>query len=242
MELWAAIDLLDGSVVTLRQGKESQKTSWKEEALDLAARWEREGADGLHVIDLDAAFGKGSNRETVKSIVKKAGIPVQVGGGVRSGEVAEELLDSGASRVILGTVAYQYPKTLTSLLNSRGAEKLVVAADYSPDARVMAKGWTSSIDLTVFQAARQFEREGVENLLVTAVGQDGTAKGPDVATMTRLASAAKLKLIASGGIRDIADLKALARAGASAAVIGRALYDGSVKLADAKRDIGEDTE
>lgn len=237
MELWAAIDLLGGSVVTLRQGKESEKTSWKEGPLELATRWEKEGADGLHIIDLDAAFGKGSNRGTISKIVERAGIPVQVGGGVRSDEAAELLLDSGVSRVIVGTIAYSRPDTLKALLRTRGADKIVVAADYDPSGRVMAKGWTSSLELTVFEAAKRLERAGVENLLATAVGKDGTATGPDIATTAKLSGSSKMRLIASGGIRDAADLRGLAEAGASGAVIGRALYDGSVKLKAAKKEL-----
>jgi phosphoribosylformimino-5-aminoimidazole carboxamide ribotide isomerase len=238
MELWAAVDLLGGSVVTLTEGRESSKTSWKESAEDLAERWEREGADGLHVIDLDAAFGKGSNRGTVLSIVRGAGVPVQVGGGVRSREAAEELLEAGASRVILGTVAYSEPETLSGLLKSHGAERIVVAADYAPDGRVMTRGWTSSQDFTVAEAAERLEAAGVLNLLVTAVGKDGTARGPDVSTMKALCSSRRrMRLMASGGIRHVGDLKALAKAGASGAVIGRALYDGGVKLRNAKSEL-----
>ena len=238
MELWAAIDLLGGSVVTLRQGREAEKTSWKEKPKEVAKRWEREGADGLHVVDLDAAFGKGSNRKTIDSIVERAEIPVQVGGGVRTREVAEGLLDSGVSRVVIGTIAYLHPKTLVGLLTSRGAEKFVVAADYAPGGDVMVKGWTSSMGLTVFQAAKKFELAGVRNLLATAVGRDGTAKGPDLATMRRLCPSSKMSIIASGGIRDIADLGRLAGAGASGAIIGRALYDGGVKLNEARAELG----
>lgn len=239
LELWAAIDLLSGSVVTLRQGKEKERTTWKEEPLDVAGRWEREGADGLHIIDLDAAFGKGSNREIVEAIVERAEIPVEVGGGVRTKEVAEELLDSGASRVIVGTIAYTDPKTLTALLSSRGADKIVVAADYSPDGSIMAKGWTASIDLSVFQAAKKMEALGVTNLLATAVGRDGMGKGPDVAAMSRLCPATSMKILASGGIRDVADLEQLANSGAAGAVVGRALYEKSVVLRRAKRALGE---
>ena len=224
--------------MTLRQGKESQKTSWKDWPLDVAAKWEEEGADGLHIIDLDAAFEKGSNRETILAILDGAGIPVEVGGGVRSAEAAESLLDAGVSRVILGTVAYMYPKTLMGLLDSRGVEKVVVAADYDPAGRVMAKGWTSSFDLNVFQAAKQMERAGVRNLLATAVGLDGTAQGPDVETTSKLCSSSGMRIMASGGIRNLADLKALEEAGASGAVIGRALYDGGVKLEHAKAELG----
>jgi phosphoribosylformimino-5-aminoimidazole carboxamide ribotide isomerase len=240
LELWAAIDLLGGSVVTLKNGKEKERTNWEESAAALAARWEREGADGLHIIDLDAAFGKGNNREMILSIVENAKIPVQVGGGIRSRKVAEDLLESGVSRVIIGTIAYAEPETLADLLAFHGAEKIVVAADYSPDGRVMTRGWTRSQDLTVFEAAKQSESAGVVNLLVTAVGQDGTAKGPDLKTMKELCSSTtseKMKIIASGGIRDVADLKELAGQGASGAVIGRALYDGGVRLQEAKTEM-----
>ncbi|HKT21839.1 MAG TPA: 1-(5-phosphoribosyl)-5-[(5-phosphoribosylamino)methylideneamino] imidazole-4-carboxamide isomerase, partial [Nitrososphaerales archaeon] len=230
MELWAAIDLLGGTVVTLKQGREDQRTSWKDGPVDLATKWEREGADGLHIIDLDAAFGKGSNRDVIQDIVERAGVPVQVGGGVRSADDAETLLDSGASRVIIGTIAYLYPKTLTTLMATRGAKRIVVAADYSSSGQVMVKGWTSGMDLTVFQAAKKLELSGVQNILATAVGQDGTAKGPDVETTRRLCSASKLRVIASGGIRNVSDLEALSKAGAAGAVIGRALYDGSISL------------
>jgi phosphoribosylformimino-5-aminoimidazole carboxamide ribotide isomerase len=238
MELWAAIDILGGTVVTLKQGKEDEKTSWKEGPVDVAGRWEREGADGLHIIDLDAAFGKGSNREVIQDIVDRAGIPVQVGGGVRSAEDAENLLESGVTRVIVGTIAYLFPKTLSTLLSTRGAKRIVVAADYSPKGEGMVKGWPSKMDLTVFQAAKKFEAAGVVNLLATAVGQDGMAKGPDLETTRRLCSGSKMKLIASGGIRNVGDLESLAKAGASGAVIGRALYDGSVSLVEAKTRLG----
>jgi phosphoribosylformimino-5-aminoimidazole carboxamide ribotide isomerase len=268
VELWAAIDLLGGSVVTLRQGREDQRTSWKQGAVELAARWESEGADGLHIIDLDAAFGKsgGSNQGTILSIVERAGIPVQVGGGVRSQLRAEELLRSGAFRVILGTIAYAEPAVLAGLLHAFGPERIVVAADYSPQGIVMTKGWTSSQGFSVFEAAEMMESKGVLNLLVTAVGQDGMASGPDIRTVKELCALQDregkknkssrtsqirargggggrggegIKILASGGIRDVADLEDLAEAGATGAIIGRALYDGGVKLAEAKAALTE---
>lgn len=239
MELWAAIDLLGGEVVTLRQGKESERTSWGEGPAEFASRWEAEGADGLHLVDLDAAFGKGSNLGTIRSIVERAKVPVEVGGGVRSRGAAEELLESGVARVIVGTIAYSQPETLRGLLEAEGPERVVVAADYGPDGRVVTKGWTSSQEFTVFEAAKRLEKAGVVNLLVTAVGKDGMGEGPDVPTLRRLASSTKkVRLVASGGIRDSADLKDLAEAGAAGAVIGKALYDGRVKLKEAKRRLG----
>ncbi len=232
LELWAAIDLLSGSVVTLKQGKEEMKTSWGEKASEVAARWEREGADGLHIIDLDAAFGKGSNRETILGIVSKAKIPVEVGGGVRSSAAVDSWLEAGAERVIVGTLAYREPETLAALLRKHGAEKIVVASDYL-DGKVVTSGWTKSQGVSVLEAAKSFEAAGVVNLLATAVGQDGMAKGPDLKTLKALCVAGKrLKVIASGGIRNADDLREIKRRGAAGAVIGRALYDGGVRLGE----------
>ncbi|MDA4115576.1 MAG: 1-(5-phosphoribosyl)-5-[(5-phosphoribosylamino)methylideneamino] imidazole-4-carboxamide isomerase [Thaumarchaeota archaeon] len=238
LELWAAIDLLSGSVVTLKQGKEEMKTTWEEGALEVAARWESEGADGLHIIDLDAAFGKGSNGKTISMILERAKIPVEVGGGVRSRAAAESWLGSGAARVILGTLAYKEPETLLELLRLQGPEKIVVASDYS-DGKVVTSGWTATQGVGVLEAARRFEEAGVVNLLTTAVGRDGMAAGPDLDTLKVLcALSKKLKILASGGIRSLHDLIEIERRGAAGAVIGRALYDGTIELGDAKAAIG----
>jgi phosphoribosylformimino-5-aminoimidazole carboxamide ribotide isomerase len=240
LELWAAIDLLLGAVVTLKQGKEAMKTTWGEGALDVAARWEREGADGLHIIDLDAAFGRGSNRETIMKILRTAKIPVEVGGGVRSLSIAESWLESGAARVILGTLAYNEPETLSKLLRTRGAEKVVAASDYS-DGKVVTSGWKARQDVGVLDAAKRFEAAGVVNLLATAVGRDGMGTGPDLATMKALCTSRRLRVIASGGIRDVGDLEGIERVGAAGAVIGRALYDGGVSLREAKAALGRES-
>lgn len=238
LELWAAIDLLSGSVVTLKQGKEKTKMSWGEKPSEVAARWEREGADGLHIIDLDAAFGKGSNRETILRIVKRVKIPVEVGGGVRSRAAADSWLESGAARVILGTLAYKEPVTLSALLREHGADRIVVASDYL-EGKVVTRGWTKSQKVGVLEAAERFEAAGVINLLATAVGQDGMAKGPDLKTLKALCGKSKrLRVIASGGIRDAEDLKKIEKRGAAGAVIGRALYDGGVRLGEARAVLG----
>ncbi|MDG6925781.1 MAG: 1-(5-phosphoribosyl)-5-[(5-phosphoribosylamino)methylideneamino]imidazole-4-carboxamide isomerase [Nitrososphaerota archaeon] len=236
MQLWAAIDLMNGSAVTLVQGKESDRTVWGQEPPALAERWEREGADGLHIIDLDAAFERGSNREVIEEIVREVGIPVQVGGGIRRDDVARAWLDAGAGRVVLGTMAYGSRPVLTRLLRDYGPDRIVVAADYK-DGQIVTKGWREGRGVSVESAAEDFERAGVVNLLTTSVGRDGMRAGPDVETVRRLAEARKLSVIASGGIRDIADLVELRDAGAGGAVIGRALYEGTVNLAEAKKEL-----
>jgi len=233
MELWAAIDLMEGSVVTLVQGRATEKRRWEENPIQLAERWESEGADGLHIVDLDAAFERGSNEETVLKIIKNAGIPVQVGGGLRSEEVARRWLENGARRIIIGTMAYSEPAVLAKLLESYGPERIVVAADYR-DGEIVTRGWKEGLGISVEVAARTLERAGVTNLLTTSVGRDGMGSGPDSETVKTLVAATRMAIIASGGIRDLSDLRGLTEAGASGAVIGRALYDGSLKLEDAK--------
>jgi phosphoribosylformimino-5-aminoimidazole carboxamide ribotide isomerase len=234
MELWAAIDLMGGSAVTLVRGEANERTVWAARPLEFAQRWQGEGADGLHVIDLDAAFGTGSNSETARRIIKESRVPVQVGGGVRSQRAASGWLEAGAARVILGTLAFSDPAAARTLLEAHGAESVVVAADYR-EGRIVTNGWKDSEGMGVVSGAKKLQREGFTNLLTTAVGREGTASGPDVATVRRLSTETRLKVIASGGIRDVGDVLELKEAGASAAVIGRALYDGTFKLAEAKR-------
>ena len=235
MELWAAIDLMNGAAVTLVQGREIEKTVWKQGPVQLAERWQREGADGLHIIDLDAALGKGSNQSVITKMVEESRIPVQVGGGIRSEELANEWLERGVERAVIGTLAYANAAALGSLLRKYGPGRIVVAADYK-DGEIVTKGWTKGQGVPVEEAAERFERAGVVNLLTTSVGRDGMRSGPDVETVRMLSeSRSKMKIIASGGIRDIGDLTLLAEAGATGAVIGRALYEDTVSLAEAKR-------
>ena len=234
MELWAAIDLMGGSAVTLVQGRPGEKTVWAEDPLLLARRWQDEGADGLHLIDLDAALGTGSNRETALRIIRETGLPVEVGGGVRSVESARAWLGDGAARIILGTLAFSDPTAGRSLVETHGADRVVVAADYR-DGMIVTRGWTESQGVSVLAGAKNLEEQGFVNLLTTAVGRDGTSAGPDLATVRELAATTRMKVIASGGIRDALDVEELARAGACGAVLGRALYEGTVRLTDAKR-------
>jgi phosphoribosylformimino-5-aminoimidazole carboxamide ribotide isomerase len=233
MELWAAIDLLEGSAVTLVQGKADERTVWEESPLQLAKRWQDEGADGLHIIDLDAAFGRGSNGETIRGVIKESRVPVQVGGGMRSAKIASGWLEAGAARVIVGTLAFSDPAAARGLVETHGPERVVVAADYK-EGMIVTRGWKESQGIPIVAGAKRLEEEGFKNLLTTAVGRDGMRSGPDVATVKELSLATRMKIIASGGIRDLRDLVELDRAGAHAAIIGRALYEETISLAEAK--------
>jgi phosphoribosylformimino-5-aminoimidazole carboxamide ribotide isomerase len=239
IELWAAIDLLEGKVVTLVQGRASERTVWKEGPEKVAKRWEEEGADGLHLIDLDAALERGSsNRDILLRIIGAAGVPVQLGGGMRTLEAASGWLGAGVRRVVVGTMAYREPEALAELLKTHGPERIVVAADYDSAGIVVTRGWRESQGIGVVEAATRLQEAGVRNILTTSVGRDGMRSGPDVEMVRRICGATGMSVMASGGIRNADDLAALEGAGAGGAILGRALYEETVHLAEAKRGTG----
>ncbi len=229
LEIWAAIDLRHGRVVTLHQGNPALGLTWNDGPLNIADRWEHEGATGLHVVDLDGALGDGSNQKLIESISRNSKIPVQVGGGVRTIARAEELLELGISRVILGTAAYDEHSILIDALHALGSDRLVVAVDYRDDV-IVTKGWTKESSMNVLEAATALENYGVETILATAVEFDGTALGPDLETLRKIRSLTRMKILASGGIRSPQDIKELQRIGVDGAVVGRALYEGTVRM------------
>ncbi|TMQ01432.1 MAG: 1-(5-phosphoribosyl)-5-[(5-phosphoribosylamino)methylideneamino]imidazole-4-carboxamide isomerase [Thaumarchaeota archaeon] len=231
MKNWAAIDLLKGRVVTLVKGDPSASTEWETDALETAARWQEEGADGLHLIDLDRAIGGGSNGEVIQSVLGAADVPVEVGGGIRSVEEARRWLDLGASRVVVGTMAFKNPEKLREILREVGPGRVAVAIDFKED-RVLTSGWRQIESVDVLEAVESFERLGVETVIATAVERDGTANGPDCNTYRALRGGSGMKIIASGGIRSPEDIERLSAQGLDGVIIGRALYEGTVRLAE----------
>jgi len=234
MEIWAAIDLHLGRVVTLVGGQMEKAITWRDDPRETARRWTREGADGLHIIDLDAVFENGSNLDVIKDIVRRSEVPVQLGGGIRSEALAESRLKMGANRVILGTLAYREPETLSRLLATYGPERIIVAADYK-DGLLVTKGWRESEGVRIADAIKHFENAGVGAALVTSVENDGMAHGPDLETLERVCASTTIKILGSGGIRDVRDVQGLLRAGAHGVILGRALYQGTIRLNECRR-------
>jgi len=231
MQRWAAIDIMGGRVVSLLKGNVSARTTWGISPVEAARRWEREGADGLHIVDLDRALGSASNESVVREVMNTAGIPVQVGGGIRTVGDALRLLAMGANRLVVGTLAYSSPSTLRDLVETAGAESVAVATDYK-DGRVLTHGWTRGGSLGLLEAAEHAQNLGVRTLVVTATERDGTATGPDLETYRELRRATKLTILASGGVRSAEDIESLARLGADGVILGRGLYDGSIKISE----------
>jgi len=240
MEVIPAVDIMNGKVVRLLKGDPEYVESYEHlgDPVTLARRWESEGARIIHVIDLDAALGCGSNIRVIEEIIGEVGVPLQVGGGIRSLDAARALLEKGVSRVILGSLAFKEPAAVETVLEEYGENRLVVALDHLYGV-VMVHGWKASARMTVDEAVAKFSGLGVTLFLVTSVARDGTMSGPDLETLTRLRREG-VKLIAAGGIRSLEDLVALKRLGVYGVVVGKALYEGLFSLGKALRTVKEE--
>ncbi len=179
----------------------------------------------LHIVDLDAALSNGNNTELVVKITAAAKIPVQVAGGIRTPEKAEEML-SRASRVVIGTMAYSDPEAVRKLVK-KSPGRIVISID-QVDGKVMVKGWKESTGMKVADAISQFASMGVEEFLLTSIERDGTLQGPDVRNLAEAAKSARI--IASGGIASLEDIVKVRSAGCSSVILGKAMYDGKVSI------------
>ncbi len=234
MKIIPAIDLMSGKVVRLLQGEPSTRKSYEHlgDPVTVARKWESEGASFLHIVDLDAAFGLGSNIEIIRAVVNSVNVPVQVGGGIRSLEAAKGYLDMGIKRVIIGSLAFEDPSQVKLILDDFGSDRVAVALDHLCG-KVMVRGWRASTDLMVDEAISSFSSMGVKFFLVTSVAKDGTLTGPDLTMLSRIRGFQGIHIIAAGGISSLEDLVNLERIGVYGVVIGKALYEEKIRLRDA---------
>ena len=237
MEVIPAVDIMKGRVVRLLRGDPRLMSSYDHlgDPVQLAKRWETEGARFIHVIDLDAALGMGRNLNVIESVVKAVNVPVQVGGGIRSLELAKKMLSIGVERIILGSLAFSDSSAVEALLEEFRAKRVVVALDHR-EGIVAIKGWKASAGIPVEEAAEKFRRLGVRLFLVTSVARDGTLLGPDLQTLSKLCRRG-YEVIAAGGISSIDDLLALKRLGVHGVVVGKAIYEGRLSLSEALRAV-----
>jgi phosphoribosylformimino-5-aminoimidazole carboxamide ribotide isomerase len=231
MDVIPAVDLMDGKVVRLVRGDPRTLKSYEQfgDAVTVAKKWEREGADAIHIVDLDAALERGSNLDVIKRIVGAMSKPVQVGGGIRSFETAQKLLQIGVKRVILGSLAFKEPDVIARLLKEFGSDRVVVALDYRGD-EVMVRGWKTATKLSLDAAVKKFVDLHVKIFLVTSITRDGTLTGPDYDTLVRVSNNPKIDVIAAGGVGSLEDLRLLKRSGVRGVVIGKALYEDAFTL------------
>jgi phosphoribosylformimino-5-aminoimidazole carboxamide ribotide isomerase len=227
-----AIDLMDGQVVRLLKGRPEDKTVYSDNPQEIAKKWEKSGADMIHIVDLDATLQRGSNLELIRKITKEISIPVQVAGGLRTEPLVSEALDF-AQRVVIGTVAFKNSDLATSLLKKFGGEKLVVSADHN-DGVIVINGWQQQTGIYLIDAVRDFADIGFTEFLITNVVLDGTLQGPDT---ENLAAACKIgkHIIASGGISGPADIPKVKSCGANGVILGKALYEGKISIEEARK-------
>ncbi|HZP89393.1 MAG TPA: 1-(5-phosphoribosyl)-5-[(5-phosphoribosylamino)methylideneamino]imidazole-4-carboxamide isomerase [Actinomycetota bacterium] len=227
-----AIDLRGGRCVRLFRGDPSAETVYDSDPVAIARAFEADGARRLHVVDLDAALGSGSNREVVVAICRNVAVPVQLGGGLRSIESVERALADGAARAILGTAAILDPGLVAEAVRRFG-DRIAVAVDVR-DGRLALHGWRDR-GPRVEEAARVLRDAGVPRLVVTAVERDGTMDGPDLSLYERVLALTDRPVIASGGVRKAEDVHALRDLGLEAVVVGKALYAGTLHLSEVVR-------
>ena len=227
MQVIPAIDLRDGACVQLVGGSYSAERIRLADPVGVAAAWADAGFKRLHVVDLDAATGRGTNRETVKQILAANAISLQCGGGVREIESIEELLAAGASEVVLGTKAIEDRDWLEKAA-ALYPNRLIVAAD-TRGRNVATRGWTHTVAVDVATFVEELNRLPLAAIIVTAIDFEGRMRGSDVALMRELAMLSRLPLQASGGVGTLRDLRNLAAAGVSATIVGMALYTGALE-------------
>ena len=217
-----AIDLRDGHCVQLVGGDYTKEAVRLDEPLRVAQQWVAAGFTRLHLVDLDAATGRGNNRDLLREIITRSGVPAQVGGGVRSEDAVTALLDDGADRVIIGTRGVEDQEWLAEQAE-RFPQRIVLAADVN-GRKVVTRGWVKETALDVLDFIRELEHLPLAGLLVTAVHKEGKMQGTDLALMADVVDAAAWPVIASGGVSSMLDLQALGDRGVAAAVLGMALY------------------
>lgn len=242
MILYPAIDLKDGNCVRLLRGDMDAATIFGSDPGAQAKAFADAGARWIHVVDLNGAFsGKSENGDAVSAILDAVGahVSVQLGGGIRSVDHIAAWLERGLSRVILGTMAVKDPATLKAACKAFPG-KIAVGLD-ARAGKVAVEGWAEATDCTAVDLARAFEEDGIAAVIYTDIDRDGAMQGVNLAATKALASAIKTPVIASGGVSSLDDLRALKQAGGiSGAISGRALYDGSITVADAIAVLAED--
>jgi phosphoribosylformimino-5-aminoimidazole carboxamide ribotide isomerase len=235
MLLLPAIDLMAGQVVRLRRGEAAAKTVYSDDPAAVARRWQDEGGDYLHLVDLDAAFAGRSgaaNQNALRAILEAVTIPCELGGGLRDEASVRAALELGIARVVIGTRAAESMAFVRELVARFGSERIVVGID-AREGKVAVKGWTESTEQTALALAREAEQAGAGAIIYTDIATDGMLQGPNFVELAALLRELPCPLIASGGIASVDDVRQLADWPAlHGAIIGRALYEGTLRLAD----------
>ena len=232
MKIIPAIDLMEGKVVRLYKGDPEQKTVYSDNPIDIAKKWESEGADMLHLVDLDATLGKGSNLDIIKKILDSVSIPVEVAGGLRNESIVKNVAKI-SDRVVLGTLAFNDKSLLRSLLIELGSKKIVVSVDHK-DGEIVIHGWQKNTGIKLLDAINEFLKMGFTEFLLTNVNRDGTLEGPDLNFLEQTCRLPNANVIASGGISNVSDVKDVKEKKAFGVILGKALYENKISIEEVK--------
>ncbi len=233
MNIIPAIDILEGQVVRLVKGKLQNKIVYSDNPIEIAEKLETQGADIIHVVDLDATLTTGwnnnkNNTEIILKIIDTIKIPVQVAGGIRSIDAINKMFEKKAEKIVIGTLAYKHPQVLQQLSKDK-VEKIVISIDQNKGI-IMIDGWRQPSGFRVIEAIKFFMAKGVKEFLLTTVDRDGTLSGPDLDTLSYASNVNGAKIIASGGISSIEDIIRVKNIGCSAVILGKSIYDGKIDV------------
>ncbi|MCX7795193.1 MAG: 1-(5-phosphoribosyl)-5-[(5-phosphoribosylamino)methylideneamino]imidazole-4-carboxamide isomerase [bacterium] len=232
MEIIPAIDIIEGKCVRLIKGDFNKKTIYSDDPTTTARAWESNGADRIHIVDLDGAKkGMPTNKGIIFEIVKAVKVPTQVGGGIRSLETIEEYISNGVSKVILGSIVFEDEKLLEKAL-SVYQEHIIVSLDVRNE-RVLIYGWLKETKFNYIDIGKKLRDLGVREFIYTNIERDGTLSSPDIEGLKRFITLVGVSTIASGGISTLEDIRRIKEAGATGAIIGKALYEGKINLEEA---------
>lgn len=232
MRIYPAIDIKDGKCVRLLRGSFDDVTVYGDDPAEMAKKWEAQGGEYIHVVDLDGAVkGHGVNAEAIRRICESVSVPVQTGGGIRTMEDIESKLSCGISRVIIGTKAVSDPEFIKNAVEKYGS-KIAIGID-AKDGKVAIEGWEKTTEFGAVEFAKKMAELGVKTIIYTDIATDGTLAGPNVKAMKEMASSIDADVIASGGIGNIEHIKSLLETGVEGVIVGRALYTGGVDLSAA---------
>ena len=232
MKIIPAIDLMEGNVVRLYRGNPDKKTIYSDNPVEIAKKWEAAGADMIHLVDLDATLGIGSNFEVLRNVAKSVKIPVQVAGGLRNEKIIENTLEF-AQRVVIGTLAFKDKTSLGKLLAAYGNEKLVISVDHN-DGLIVVNGWQETTKISLMDAVNEFVEMGFSEYLSTNISRDGTLQGPDLKSLQEINKINNVNLIVSGGISNIEDIMKVKELNPFGVILGKALYENQISIEGAK--------
>ncbi len=233
MKIIPAIDLMDGQVVRLVKGNPNNKTVYSSNPLEIAKKWQSAGADMLHIVDLDATLGRGSNLEIIKKLLSELNAPVEVAGGLRD---ESTILEIGkiADRIVLGTLAFKDKETVLKISDLLGKKKIVISVDQI-DGKIAVNGWQKSTETMLLDGMNEFLQLGFSEFLLTSISRDGTMQGPDIESLQKVCSLENANVLASGGVSDIDDIKKLKALNPYGVILGKELYENKISIEEANK-------